>query len=143
MSQNNYIDFLRDTTILKEPYDLPSVLSSSEYIKLKGYSVEKDVPNTKLSYSELLPNGTRNIFNINRAVTHCPDIQMCLNTNTRPNRILRTEQLPVPTVRFNKTPTEKVCACNAANGNTRICRRVGRTSKCRARVCDCNAPQVV
>jgi hypothetical protein len=143
MSQNNYIDFLRDTTILKEPNDLPSILNASEYIKFKGYSVEKDVPNTKLCYSELLPNGSQNIFDIKRNVSYCPDIQMCLNTNTRPNRILRSPQLPVPTQRFNKNPTEKTCACNNEKNLSRKCRRVGRISKCRTRVCDCNVPQVV
>jgi len=144
MSQNNYIDFLRDTTILKEPTkNLRPILSSSEYIKFKGYSVEKDVENTKLSYSELLPSGTQKIFDIKRNVMHCPHIEMCLDTNTRPNRTLHTEQLPVPTQRFNKNPTEKTCICNNKNNLLRKCRRVGRISKCGTRVCDCKSSQVV
>lgn len=140
MSQNNYIDSLRDSTILKEPKDLPSVLTSSEYSRFKGYSVEKNIPNTKVCYSELLPEKMHNTFDMKRKVVNCPDIQMCLNTNTRPNRKLHTEQLPVPTPRFNKNPNEKNCVCN---GRYSKCMRFNRFSKCRTRVCDCNLPKIV
>jgi hypothetical protein len=139
MSQNNYIDFLRDSTILKEQNKLPSILNTSEYTRFKGYSVEKNIVNTKTCYSELLPNGNQNIFDMKRKIDNCPNIQMCLNTNARPNRILRSEQYPAPTVRFNKNPVEKTCECN---GN-RICTRVWRYSKCKTRACDCNPPVIL
>ena len=140
MSQNNYIDALRDSTILKEPKDLPSILSSSQYSRFKGYSVEKNIPNTKVCYSELLPEKMHNTFDMKRKVLNCPDIQMCLNTNRRPNRILHSEQLPVPMERFNKNPSEKTCVCNSGSMK---CMRFGRYSKCKTRVCDCNLPKIV
>lgn len=136
MSQNNYIDALRDSTILGVPKDLPPILSSSEYSRYKGYSVEKNIPNTKVCYSELLPEKMHNTFDMKRKVLNCPDIQMCLKTNTRPNRVLHTPQLPVLKSRFNKNPAEKSCSCN--KGGYSKCMRVGRYSKCKTRVCDCS-----
>lgn len=140
MSQNNYIDVLRDSTILKKPYDLPPIISSSDYIRFKGYSVEKNIENTKVCYNELLPEKMHNTFDMKRKVVNCPDIQMCLNTNTRPNRKLNSVQLPEPTPRFNKNPDEKICLCN---GRYSKCMRFNRFSKCRTRVCDCNLPNIV
>lgn len=132
MSQSNYTDYLKNSRILKEQNELKPVLNSSDYIKFKSYSLVNTIPNSKNSYSELFLNNKKNIFGMERNTTNCINFQLCRNTNTRVNRKIHTEQLPVPTFRPNKNTIEKTCQCK-----NRKCMNLGQYSKCKTRVCDC------
>jgi len=132
MSQSTYTEYLNHSTILQEQTKLKPVLNSSDYIKYKSYSLVNTIPNTKNSFSELFLNGKKNVFGMERNTTNCTNIQLCRNTNTRENRILHSEQLPVPTFRLDKNTIEKTCQCK-----NRKCMNLGQYSKCKTRVCDC------
>ena len=109
MSQNNYIDLLRNTTIARDLSKQPSVLDPSLYTKLKSYSLAKTIPNTKLSFNNLLSQKQIRIFDMDLSLNNCANIQECVNTDKRPNRVLQPIQLPVPTFRLNKVYSPKCC----------------------------------
>lgn len=104
--QNNYIDFLRESTILKEQNTLKPVLNSSDYIKFKNYNLVNSIPNTKNSFSEMFLNNKKNVFGMERNTNNCSNFILCRNTNGRANRALNSAQLPVPTFRLNKSSTK-------------------------------------
>ena len=132
MSQNNYTDHLRNSTILKEQTKLPYVLNAKDYTQYKNYSIVKNIPNTKISFSQLSSSINTNIFDIERNTMNCPEFQLCKNTNQRTNRDKNTEQLPVPMKKYNKNITEKTCICN----NKKYI-NLGRSLKCKTRNCMC------
>jgi len=127
MSQNNYIDLLKNTTLARDLSKQPSVLDPSLYTELKSYSLSKTIPNTKLCFNKLITPRQSRIFDMDSNTTNCVNIQECVNTNTRPNRILHTPQLPVPIFRFNKIYTPK--CCKFTNG------QVTRDCICSKKVC--------
>jgi len=102
MSQSNYTDYLRDSTILKQQSELKHVLNSSDYIKFKNHSLVNSIPNSKNSFSELFLNNKKNVFGMERNTLSCVNFPLCRNTNNRINRKLNTAQLPRPTFRLNK-----------------------------------------
>lgn len=132
MSQSNYTEYLNTSFFLKNQNELKPVLNSSDYIKLKSYSLINTIPNTKNSFSELFLNNKKNVFGMERNTINCSNFQLCISTNTRENRKLNTEQLPVPTFRLNKNPLEKTCLCK-----NKKCMNLGQYSKCKTQVCHC------
>lgn len=105
--QNNYIDYLRDSTILKQQNELNPVLNSSDYINFKNFTLVNTIPNTKIRFSELLLNNKKEIYGMDRNTTNCSNFPLCRNTNARVNRKLNSAQLPTPTFRMNKKPEKK------------------------------------
>jgi hypothetical protein len=127
MAQNNYIDLLRNTTLAEDLAKQLSVLDTSLYTNLKSYSLAKTIPNTKLSFSNLFSNKEIRIFNMDVSFNNCANIQECVDTNRRPNRVLNPAQLPTPTFRPNKVYTPK--CCDFING------KVKRGCICSKKVC--------
>jgi hypothetical protein len=109
MSQNTFIEHLRNTNILNEQNKLPHVLNSCDYTKYKKYSLVNTITNQKNRFSELCLQDKEYIFDMELNNSNCPTIQMCNNTNIRLNRKLNTSQLPAPTIHFNKIYTPVCC----------------------------------
>ena len=105
--QNNYIDYLRDSTILKQQNELAPVLNMSDYTKFKNFSLVNTIPNSKNSFSELVLSNKKNVYGMERNTTNCSNFLLCKNTNTRVNRKLNSVQLPTPTFRMIKNPEKK------------------------------------
>lgn len=112
MSQSNYTDHLRISTILTEQIKLSPVLDCNSYTKYKKYSIINTIPNTKKSFSQLSSSINTNVFGMERNTDRCPKFQLCNNTNKRINRHIHTEQLPIPSKKINKDFIEKICICN-------------------------------
>jgi len=132
MSQSNYIDCLRDSTILIEQQKLPYVLNCNNYTQYKNFSLVNNIPNTKTCFSQLSLNGNTYVFDMEKSNNNCSVFQLCKNTNIRPNRDINTEQLPVPMKKYNKNFTEKTCTCNNKKYSD-----LGRSLKCKTRLCMC------
>lgn len=130
MSQSNYINHLRDSTILKEQRKLPYVLNAKDYTQYKNYSLINTIPNTKNSFSQLSSKNIH-IFDMEINTINCSEFQLCKNTNERLNKNINTIQLPFPTKKFNKNLPEKVCICNNKYSI------LGRSLKCKTRFCMC------
>lgn len=132
MSQNNYTDHLRDSTILREQNKLPYVLNAKDYTQYKSFSLVNTIPNTKISFSQLSSNRNTNIFDIETNTMECIEFKLCKNTNQRINRDINTVQLPVPTKKYDKNISEKTCICN----NKKYI-NLGRSLKCKTQFCMC------
>jgi hypothetical protein len=112
MSENNYIFFLKDSTILIEQNKIPYVLTCNNYTEFKNYSLVNTIPNIKNCFSRLSLDKKTNIFNIEVNTNNCSKIEMCNNTNNRTNRYLKSPQLPEPTYRLNKIYVPNCCNFN-------------------------------
>jgi len=66
MSQSDYIQFIRTADVLKNQTKLPPVLTSNEYTDYESYALETTIPNTKHSFSRLLPTNSRTIFDMEK-----------------------------------------------------------------------------
>jgi hypothetical protein len=113
--QSNYIDYLRDSTILKEQSKLQPVLNMSDYIKFKNFTLINTIPNSKNKFSELFLNNKKNIYGMERNTSNCVNFQLCNSTDKRTNRKLKTAQLPMMTFQMEKKPLE---LCNISNPNS-------------------------
>jgi hypothetical protein len=141
MSQSDYIRFKRSANILKNSKELPPVLEPSSYTAFETYNLETTVTNTKNSYSRLLPTTDKYFFEIEKNVSNCATFPLCVNTNTRANRVLNTAEkivlsngtripyTPAATYRFNKMyiPT----TCTFTNG------AISRRVPCSKTICKC------
>jgi hypothetical protein len=127
MSQNNYIDLLRNKTVARDLNKQPTVLNPSLYTSLKSYSLVKSIPNTKITPSRLFQPNIRTIFGMDLSLNNCANIQECINTNQRVNRVLQPVSLPTPTFRPNKVYSPK--CCTFING------QVTRQCICSKKVC--------
>ena len=135
MAQNNYIDLLRNRTLAEDLYKQQPVLDQSIYANLKSYSLAKTIPNTKLSFSNLLSKNQIRIFDMDVSLNNCVNIQECINTNTRPNRVLNPVSQPTPTFRMNKIYSPK--CCDFINGKvTRGCICSKKTCKSGTTYCE-------
>lgn len=148
MSQSDYIKLKKTITVLKsnqingteEEKRLPPILDSTDYTDFESYNLETSVSNTKNTYSRLtLPSNTK-IFDMEKNVTNCVTFPLCVNTNTRINRVLNREQLYLlPTNRSlpnfkpnpNKTFTPTTCVFLLQNG------KVTRRVSCNKLICKC------
>ena len=109
MSQNNYIDLLRRSTVGRDLLNQQTVLDPSLYTEFKSYSLAKTIPNTKVCFSRLIAPTQQRLFDMDLSLNNCANIQECVNTNERPNRKLQPVSLPVPTFEPNKVYTPKCC----------------------------------
>ena len=67
MSQSDYIQFIRTADVLKNQTKLSPVLTSNEYTDYESYALETTIPNTKNSFSRLLPpTQSRTIFDMEK-----------------------------------------------------------------------------
>jgi hypothetical protein len=122
MSQSDYIKYKKTGNILKissiEPTangELDPVLTPSNYVSFKNYTLENTIINTKSTYNLLTPSGEQIVFNMDRpSASSCTQFILCNNTNTRPNRVplqgYQTTCFPVMKApgrtvpRYNKKP---------------------------------------
>jgi len=102
MSQIDYVQWKRTTTVLKSQNKLDPVLLPNDYTEFKQYALETTVPNTKMTFHRLLTPNHQYVLDMDRISTSCPTFIVCRNTNTRPNRRLHTVSIPSTTKRLNK-----------------------------------------
>ena len=154
MSQSDYIQFIKTADVLSNQKELSPVLTSNSYTAYESYALETTIPNTKNSYSRLLPPTTRTIFDMEKKVSSCPTFTLCKNTNQRPNRVLNTSEniivngnqvpytadhtyritktgvrYPAPLIRTSKSYTAPTCTYTDGY--------VTRTVACGKHVCKC------
>ena len=142
MSQSDYIRFKRTAVVLRNA-ELPPVLDPEDYTSFETYNLETTVPNTKNAFSKLYLSGQQRIFDIDKSVSGCTTFPLCINTNTRANRVLNTAQRitfiggsqvayrPAPTERFNKNFNPATCTFSLQNG------KVQRRVSCNKTICKC------
>lgn len=142
MSQSDYIRFKRTAMVLKND-ELPPVLDPDQYTSFESYNLETTVPNTKNAFSRLHLPTQQTVFDMEKNISGCTTFPLCINTNTRVNRVLNTAQkivlanntqipyTPAPTERFNKIFIPDVCTFSLQKG------RVQRKVSCSKKVCKC------
>ena len=142
MSQSDYIQFIRTADLLKNN-EQPAVLTGQDYTTFEKYALETTVQNTKNSFSRLIPQNTTvfktifpntdpvrlNISDMEIKVSSCPTFKFCINTNTRPNRVLNSFRLPALTYRLNKNYVPKRCQFKYGS--------IIRSVWCNKKVCKC------
>jgi hypothetical protein len=143
MSQSDYIQFIKTADLLKNNKQSP-VLTEQDYTTFEKYALETTVQNTKNSFSRLIPQNTTvfktifpntdpvrlNIVDMEKKVSSCPTFKLCINTNTRPNRVLNSFRLPIPTYRLNKNYAPKQCQYKYG-------KNIIRTIWCGKKICKC------
>jgi len=121
MSQSDYLKYKKTATVLKDVSGVPAILESQDYTSYKRYSLGNSINNTKKSFDQLVPSGSKLIFEIERSNTaSCPTFVLCNNTDQRFNREKvttfydTTEGLPFvnPLPQYVKQPTWAKTACN-------------------------------
>ena len=86
MSQSDYIKLKRTATNLKEQAKHDAIYKSTDYTTFKEYSLEKTIPNNKITFNQLRMPGTKTIFDIEKKVSDCPSFILCSGTQARANR---------------------------------------------------------
>ena len=95
MSQGDYIKRKQVAQTLRAdglhtPNRFPAIFSSQDLLDYQQYQIVNNDSNTKINYNLITPTGKKIIFDIERNVANCPTFVVCKDTNTRPNRVLRT-----------------------------------------------------
>jgi len=95
MSQGDYIKRKQVAQTLRAdglhtPNRFPAIFSSQDLLDYQQYQIVNNDSNTKINYNLITPTGKKIVFDMERNVTNCPTFVVCRNTNTRPNRVLRT-----------------------------------------------------
>jgi len=123
MSQGDYIKRKQVAQTLRAdglntPNRFPAVFSSQDLLKYQQYQVINNDSNTIINYNLLSMPGKIMVFDMERNVANCPTFVVCRNTNTRPNRVLRTvAECPVSNQpltwveKKNSTDTKTLCTC--------------------------------
>lgn len=89
MSQSDYIRHKKLSAELKEISKLSPVLDSQKYTAYKEYSLENTIPSVKNVYYRFIPQGTQFVYEmIRNNAGSCSDMDFCVNTNLRLNRIV-------------------------------------------------------
>jgi hypothetical protein len=114
MSQSDYIKHKKTSTVLKQISKLPPVLSTKEYSEYLGYSLDKQVSNTKINYNKLIQSGYKRTFSMDLPHTNdCPDFTICTGTDERSNRVplstVYVDPTPLPFLEYNKQIPQCVC----------------------------------
>ena len=86
MSQSDYIEYKKRAIELKRQQDLPPVLTQDDYIAFKQFSLENMIVSTNQTNNELLPAGTKIIFDLTRSNTTSCATFLC-DPATRINRV--------------------------------------------------------
>lgn len=137
MSQSDYIQYKKTQQMLTNQSKLTPILYPTAYTMFEQYAIETTVPNTKLRHSRLIAPNTVSVLEMDKTLTTCPTFIVCKNTNTRPNRVLNTTSIPMPTYRLNKINTPTLCTFN--NGYiTRTCPCTKKICKCGTTICENN-----
>ena len=125
MSQSDYITYKRSQTVWNNG-KLPTTLEPSQYESFKDYALEHTVTNDKLSYSQLQPTNTRNIYNMEiKQSNYCIPFAICNNTNERTNRTLLNPVKTIQPATYQKIQTVYCCNCTTGRNcycNKKICR---------------------
>ena len=143
MSQSDYIEFLKTVDILGIN-KLDHILTGQDYISFERFALETTVLNTKNSFSRLLPQNTTtfnqifpntdpvriDVADMELKVPSCATFKLCTNTNTRPNRVLNSVSLPVPTYRPDKVYKPNLCQYKYG-------KHIVRTIWCGKKICKC------
>jgi hypothetical protein len=92
MSVSDYIKYKRVGTQLNDilpnsKKQAPPVFNDQMYIDFKQYTIENQIPDTKLVENSLIPTGSNLIFDMMKVVSSCPAFPVCTNTNARTNRV--------------------------------------------------------
>lgn len=121
MSQGDYLKHKISSHVLKEQAQLPSILGSKQYSEYKRYQLANNIPNTKNTYSMLLPSTKQNIYGMEKSVSGCAEFKLCEDTQSRPNRVPHTLGTnPDGSVRcflkpeYVKQPSNAKTACDCA-----------------------------
>jgi hypothetical protein len=101
MSVSDYIKYKRVGTQLKDVLpnskkQAPPVFNDQMYIDFKQYTIENQIPDTKLIENSLIPAGSNLIFDMMKVVSSCPTFPVCTNTDLRTNRV------PMSSVYYNQ-----------------------------------------
>jgi hypothetical protein len=113
MSQSDYIRYKKIANELRNnEYD--PVFTEGDYVNLKQFSLQNQVLNTRKTFNQLIPTGSKRIFNMEKITGDCASFPICVDTNTRTNReplgnVYITPQYITPYV---KQPTSAKTACN-------------------------------
>lgn len=124
MAQSDYLKQKKMSTILSNIPKLDPVLKSKEYTNFLGYSLDKQIQNTKIAHSKLIQNDIQRSFDMDLSHTNlCEGFDICNGTNDRPNRVpLSTIYIQTPPIhssllyqKFNKPKLNDtpVCKCSA------------------------------
>ena len=132
MSQSDYIKYKRTRSELGIG-KLPNILEPSQYESFVNYAVENTVKNNKVVYSQLIPQNTQTIYNMEVAETkYCVPFQICTNTNTRSNRTPILSPIgSIQPGKYNKIQTVYCCKCIK-----------GRNCYCNKKICKSKTQQI-
>jgi hypothetical protein len=105
MSISDYLKYKRVTNELKQVAKYPPVLSASDYTDFKEFAIEKDlayINNTQGYTSPVNNNGA--IFGMSLKTSDCATFPLCMQTQTRPNRVSMAEIYadPTPVKKYQK-----------------------------------------
>ena len=143
MSQGDYVKRKQVAQMLRAdgfhtPNRLPAIFSSQDLLKYQQYQIINNDSNTKLNYNLITPTGKKIVFDMERNVANCPTFVVCKDTNTRPNRVLRTvAECPVSSQpltweeKKNIMDHKSLCICQL------------KRKHIRRNVCSCGVPQPV
>lgn len=106
MSQSDYIQYKKTGVQLRDLSNESSVLSQKIYNSFTNYNLENTIPNTKITYNQLIPINKQIVFGSEKTVKNCPTFILCSGTQARSNRkpILHTQATPKPTKKYIKEP---------------------------------------
>ena len=100
---------------MKKQTSLSPILTEDQYIGFKQFAAENNIVNASQTYNELIPTGTKIIFDIARAnTTDCSTFIVDANTQARPNRVITLPPnlniiQPATYVKFPKTVCAQCC----------------------------------
>ena len=100
LTQSEYILHKKMTFELQNQSKLPPVLSSRFYTLCMQYAIENDVIKDEISFDQSNPPMEPDT---------CPNFIKCLNTNTRPNRVLNTSAMFSFPKKYIKQKVERKC----------------------------------
>ena len=140
MSQGDYIKRKQVAQTLRAdglhtPNRFPAIFSSQDLLDYQQYQIVNNDSNTKINYNLITPTGKKIIFDIERNVANCPTFVVCNNTNTRPNRVLRT----VADCPVSNQPLTWVERKNALERKP-LCKCQLKRKHIRRNVCSCGTP---
>lgn len=91
MSQSDYIQYTKSVEVLGNiRKNLTPILNLSDYTSYKSYNLETTVKNTKTVFSKLDISGNQRIFDMEKKPPVCVTFPLCVNTNSRTNRVLNS-----------------------------------------------------
>ena len=77
MSQSDYINYKKTSTVLKELKKFEPVLSNENYINFKQYNALNNIINTETLLNELKPNNMNIVFDMQIKTSTCPNYSSC------------------------------------------------------------------